>query len=120
MRDLLSPSDWGLYFKLIERALGELASIGDKQEIAVATAWLRINGTPAYKKYFLRIADQAKVPAIVVDLDKYLDTGEPIHRLLVSRAEKHPNAWAHTLIADELSKAFFADRTSPAPNTGTR
>ena len=103
----------GQYSRQLQRAFNELAAISAETNIPVATAWLRINESnddnSNLADVYIRRAERSHITGAVVDLDKYLQPGEPIHTLLVSRSEKHPNDFGHTIIAIDLREKLFPD-----------
>ena len=105
--------DRGQYSRQLQRAFDELAAISAATNIPVATAWLRINESnddnSNLADVYIRRAERSHITGAVVDLDKYLQPGEPIHTLLVSRSEKHPNDFGHTIIAIDLREKLFPD-----------
>ncbi|NOR18592.1 MAG: hypothetical protein GQ538_00715 [Xanthomonadales bacterium] len=122
LRDTVRREEWGLYFKQVQQALDELAALSDASGIPVAAAWLRLNktytsSTEKLGNLFLQRASEKNITGVVVDLESYLKPGEPVHKLLVNRSEKHPNAYGHKLIAAKPREKIFFNSTPtfPAP-----
>jgi hypothetical protein len=122
LRDTVRMEEWGLYFKQVQQALDELAALSNASGIPIAAAWLRLNKTTTSSNenlgnLFLQRASEKNITGVVVDLESYLKPGEPVHKLLVNRSEKHPNAYGHKLIATQIREKIFFNSppTIPAP-----
>lgn len=119
--DLIKENEHGLYSKQLQKAFSELAELGKARGIPVAAAWLRLNEKGAadsnLANIFLKRADNAGMTGAVVDLEKALSKGDSVNKILVNRVEKHPNAYGHKVIADDLREKIFTDDalTSQAP-----
>jgi hypothetical protein len=113
LRDTVRRGEWGLYFKQVQRAFNELAALSNSSGIPVAAAWLRLNqantqgSTEKLGELFLQRTSELNLASAVIDLEKYLKPGEPVHKLLVNRSEKHPNSYSHKIIADQLREKIF-------------
>jgi hypothetical protein len=107
--DVVGPTEHGLISRQVARALSDLGEISRTNNIPVVAAWLRITPGDENKlgPVFLQRAEESGVTGVVIDMDKFLQPGESRQKLLVSRAEPHPNAYGHELIAAELRRKFF-------------
>lgn len=108
-REQIVGWDWDAYFGQIERAFDELAEISKTSGIPVAAALLRANVRPDdfFGKEFIASAARRGIVAADVNLDIFLQPGETVGKLMVSRAEPHPNPYGHELIARELRRQIF-------------
>jgi hypothetical protein len=109
--DNVRPTEYGLVSRQVARALEEIGELGRNSNIPVAAAWIRLAPEDGNKlgPVFLDRAAKAGVAGFVVEMDKLLQPGEDKQKVLVSRAEPHPNAYGHGLIAAELQRQIFAD-----------
>jgi hypothetical protein len=111
LRDIAPTARSGLYSKQLERAFNELAAIARARQLRGAVVWLRLNepGTDnnSLAEVFLGRAERAGVDGAVVDLENYLEPGQPLRKLLVNRSEMHPNEYGHKMIAAELREKIF-------------
>jgi len=108
-RDVVPKDEWGTYWAQVERAFTELEQLSSETGIPIATVWLRANveeGDKGGKRFLARAAEHG-IAAAEVNLDSFLQPGEHLLSLLVSRVEPHPNARGHELIAGELRKQLL-------------
>jgi len=109
LRETVRMNEWGLYFKQIRRALDELQDVAVAGNIDIGAAWIRLGAVEGQKvaELFQSNAAQRGIAATVIDMETFLQPGEPIRRLLVNRVEKHPSPYGHGLIADRLYETVF-------------
>jgi len=108
-REQIVSWDWDTYFGQVERAFDELAEISKTSGIPVAAALLRANVRPddSFGKEFVASAAKRGIVAADINLDTFLQPGETVAKLMVARAEPHPNPYGHELIARELRRQIF-------------
>jgi len=109
--DVVRPTEHGLVSRQVARALVELGELGRVNNIPVAAVWMRLapDDENQLGPVFLDRAEKQGVAGVVVNMEKLLQPGEVKQQLLVSRAEPHPNAYGHQLIAAELQRQLFAN-----------
>lgn len=113
LRDSLRSNEYGAYSRQIVRALDELEAIAEENDVAIGTAWIRARASDSERKLAAVVNRRARdrdFAATVIDMEDYLEPGESLHRLLVNRVEKHPNALGHQLIAGTLHREIFGGR----------
>jgi hypothetical protein len=108
-RESLGVADWDGLIGQIERAFDELADISSANGIPVGVALLRANVRNDYGfgKKFVSSALERGIAVADINLDIFLQPGESVGKLMVSRAEPHPNPYGHELIARELRRQIF-------------
>jgi hypothetical protein len=115
LRETVRMNEWGAYFMQVRRALDELAELSTANGIAVGVTWLRFNPEPGrIDEIFLDEAGQRGLTGAVIDIDGFLQAGEPVSRILINRSDKHPNEYAHSRIAERMYTDVFAGQL-PVP-----
>jgi hypothetical protein len=115
LRDTVGMNEWGAYFKQVQRALDELTELSTANGIAAGVAWLRLNVEPGrIDEIFLEESAQRGLTGSVIDLDDFLQAGEPVTRVLINRSDTHPNEFAHRQIAERIYTDVFAGQL-PVP-----
>jgi len=116
LRNTLDKSDNRAYARQFLRAANTLKNVAAANNVKAASIWLRVGaaGNQSAADMFMEKSAELNIVGTVIDLESFLEPGEPLRKLLVNRVEKHPNAKGHEIIAHEIYRGIFNNQL-PVP-----
>ena len=114
LRPALKPHENDLVYGQLARAFKELADIGVNNGIEVAIVRLQshVDNSGKGNKVEKKVLRKMGLKGAVVNLDDFLQPGDPPSKLMVNRSDPHPNKLGHQYIAAELQKILFQNDSS--------
>jgi hypothetical protein len=114
LRNTLTPQDNDQVYAQQSRAFKELAKLSADHDTAVAIVRLRSHTDNIGKgnKVQQKVWREMGFKGAVVNLDEFLQPGDSPSKLMINRADPHPNKLGHQYIAAELQEILFQSTSS--------